>query len=71
MLYDYGGDKMKCPKCYGNNTHVINSRLKFGGRYRVRQRRCADCDKSFHTYEITEDEFKKLKDYQRRELLND
>ena len=71
MLYDYGGDKMKCPKCFGDNTRVINSRLKIGGRYRMRQRYCADCKQNFHTYEITEEEFDYLKECQRRDLLND
>lgn len=51
---------MICPKCFSRNTHVTNTRLKYGGRYRWRVRICKKCGYIFNTYEMIEDDFKRL-----------
>ena len=51
---------MKCPKCGQNECIVIDSRPKEDHTYR--RRSCYYCQHRFSTFEISEDEYEKLKE---------
>ena len=51
---------MKCPHCKGNDTMVVDSRIRNGV---VRRRRmCMSCKKRFNTLEVPEEELRVLRE---------
>ena len=52
---------MRCPKCDQLPSPVLKTErpVEFDNVKR-RRRRCRNCRKDFYTYEVSEDEFKKL-----------
>ena len=49
---------MLCPKCGGQNLHIVDSRPRETTQFR--RRACADCGHRFNTLEIPADEYDKL-----------
>jgi len=49
----------------GNETEVFDSRLRGDGSV-WRRRKCASCGKRFTTFEVSEYDFKKMRDFSRR-----
>ena len=56
---------MKCPNCFAHNSKVLKTErpldegMEFG-RLKRRRRQCKECRRSFFTFEIHEDVFRKM-----------
>lgn len=56
---------MKCPRCDHDKTYVLKTTRpedKLVDSVKQRRRVCSQCDRPFMTYEIHEEEFKRLCD---------
>jgi len=64
-------NKIKCPSCGCLDTRVSNTRPTFNHAAIARRRRCTACGVVITTYEITDTDFRLLKNLQKiKELMN-